>query len=52
MVMFTYELPPDIRDIAQEGEFDEFDLNTFFAADGKRIMQNLCIKKRCKNGSA
>ena len=36
MVMFTYELPPDIRDIAQEGEFDEFDLNTFFAADGKK----------------
>lgn len=35
MVMMTYKLPEDIRYIAQQGEFDEFDLNVFFAADGK-----------------
>ena len=34
MVMLTYQLPDAIREIAMEGEFDEFDLNVFFAADG------------------
>ena len=34
MVMLTYQLPPAIREIAMQGEFNEFDLNTFFAADG------------------
>lgn len=35
MVMMTYQLPDSIREIAMGGEFNEFDLNTFFAADGK-----------------
>jgi len=34
MVMLTYQLPPAIRDIAKGGEFNEFDLNTFFTATG------------------
>ncbi len=34
MVMLTYQLPDAIRDIAMQGEFDEFDLNVFFAAEG------------------
>lgn len=34
MVMLTYQLPDSIREIAQKGEFDEFDLNLFFSADG------------------
>jgi len=34
MVMLTYQLPAAIRDIVQKGEFDEFDLNVFFTADG------------------
>ncbi len=34
MVLLTYQLPDDIRDIARQGEFDEFDLNVFFAAEG------------------
>ncbi|GHV83545.1 type III restriction endonuclease [Spirochaetia bacterium] len=34
MVMLTYKLPDSIREIAQKGEFDEFDLNSFFLADG------------------
>jgi len=34
MVMLTYQLPDEIREIALQGEFDEFDLNTFFSATG------------------
>ena len=34
MVMLTYQLPDSIRDIAQGGEFNEFDLNIFFSAKG------------------
>lgn len=33
MVMMTYRIPDAIRRVAQEGEFDEFDLNVFFGAD-------------------
>ncbi|PKN76148.1 MAG: restriction endonuclease [Candidatus Cloacimonetes bacterium HGW-Cloacimonetes-2] len=34
MVMLTYQLPDEIRDIAMKGEFNEFDLNVFFSAEG------------------
>jgi hypothetical protein len=34
MVMMTYQLPPSIRAIALGGEYNEFDLNTFFFAEG------------------
>jgi Type III restriction enzyme, res subunit/T5orf172 domain len=34
MVMLTYQLPDSIREIAMKGEFNEFDLNVFFTADG------------------
>lgn len=34
MVLLTYQLPDEIREIALQGEFDEFDLNTFFSATG------------------
>lgn len=36
MVMMTYQLPDSIRDVALKGEFNEFDLNLFFSADGER----------------
>lgn len=36
MVMLTYQLPDSIREIALGGEFNEFDLNVFFAADGEK----------------
>ena len=36
MVMMTYKIPDSIRQIATQGEFDEFDLNVFFAAEGKK----------------
>ena len=35
MVMLTYKIPESIQRIAKQGEFDEFDLNLFFAAEGK-----------------
>jgi hypothetical protein len=34
MVMLTYKLPTNIEEIAKRGEFDEFDLNEFFSAEG------------------
>jgi hypothetical protein len=34
MVLLTYQLPDSIREIAMQGEFDEFDLNIFFSASG------------------
>ena len=35
MVMMTYRIPDSIRHIAMQGEFNEFDLNIFFKAEGK-----------------
>lgn len=34
MVMLTYKIPDSIQKIAKQGEFDEFDLNLFFSAEG------------------
>lgn len=34
MILMTYRIPDAICQIAQKGEFDEFDLNVFFSADG------------------
>ena len=33
--MLTYRIPDSIRQIAMQGEFNEFDLNVFFSAKGK-----------------
>ena len=35
MTMMTYQLPKSIIKITEKGEFDEFDLNLFFSADGE-----------------
>ena len=34
MVLMTYQLPDAVREIAKQGEFNEFDLNAFFLAEG------------------
>jgi len=34
MRLFTYRMPDELVAIAHQGEFDEFDLNTFFEAKG------------------
>ena len=35
MVLMTYQMPDSITRIARQGEFDEFDLNAFFSAEGR-----------------
>ena len=35
MVLMTYQLPDSIKEIAMKGEFNEFDLNIFFSANGE-----------------
>lgn len=35
MVMLTYQLPENIQKVALKGEFNEFDLNLFFKANGE-----------------
>ncbi len=35
MVLLTYQLPDSIREVALEGEYNEFDLNAFFSASGE-----------------
>ncbi len=34
MRLLTYQMPPELLAVASAGEFDEFDLNEFFAATG------------------
>ena len=29
--MLTYQMPESLREVAMQGEFNEFDLNSFFA---------------------
>jgi hypothetical protein len=33
MVLMTYQLPDEVRNVALKGEFNEFDLNEFFKAE-------------------
>jgi hypothetical protein len=35
MVLMTYQLPEVVRNIASQGEFNEFDLSAFFSASGE-----------------
>ncbi len=35
LVLLTYALPDEIREVAEMGEFNEFDLNEFFRASGE-----------------
>jgi hypothetical protein len=36
MRLMTYQMPDELLAVASQGEFDEFDLNTFFQATGTR----------------
>jgi hypothetical protein len=38
MVLLTYQLPDAIREVAMQGEFNEFDLNVFFSAEGVGVL--------------
>lgn len=35
LVLMTYKLPDEVREVAETGEFNEFDLNEFFRAEGE-----------------
>lgn len=43
IVMLTYQMPEKLREVAMQGEFDEFDLNKFFSAkqnaDGEYVFE-------------
>ncbi len=45
MVMLTYRLPDRIREIAEQGEYDEFDLNEFFRADETGFLHEEYVQK-------
>ena len=45
MVMLTYQLPDKIREIAEQGEFCEFDLNEFFRAEDDRFVNEEYVQK-------
>jgi len=40
MRLLTYQMPDELVAIARQGEFDEFDLNEFFAASGESTFAN------------
>ena len=50
MVLLTYQLPDAIREIAMQGEFNEFDLNVFFSADGLARKQSSTMRMKCRSG--
>lgn len=43
-------MPDEIQEVAKQGEFDEFDLNVFFAAEAKGQMPDLNMRMRYRNG--
>lgn len=45
MVMLTYQLPDSIREVAEQGEFDEFDLNEFFRAEDDYFLHEEYVQK-------
>lgn len=50
MVMMTYRIPDSIRQIAMQGEFNEFDLNVFSLPKAKGRRLPLSMKMRCRSG--
>jgi hypothetical protein len=49
MVLMTYRMPEDILTVAMQGEFDEFDLNEFFAASGNGAKAEFAHKSDVQN---
>ncbi len=45
MVMLTYQMPDSISEVASQGEFDEFDLNEFFRAEGDYFLHEEYVQK-------
>jgi hypothetical protein len=49
MIMMTYKLPPQIEQVALKGEFNEFDLNTFFTAEGEGYKAKFIYEDEVQN---
>jgi len=49
MVMLTYQLPDAIREVAMKGEFNEFDLNEFFKAEGEGDLARFKYENEVQN---
>lgn len=45
MVMLTYQLPDTISQVAEQGEFNEFDLNEFFRAEDDYFLHEEYVQK-------
>ena len=45
MVMLTYQMPDKIREIAEQGEYCEFDLNAFFSAEDDTFVHEEYVQK-------
>ena len=45
MVMLTYQLPDSIAQVAEQGEFNEFDLNEFFRAEEDYFLHEEYVQK-------
>jgi len=45
MRLLTYQMPDELLAIASAGEFDEFDLNTFFEATGREFKHKRDVQK-------
>ena len=51
MVLMTYQLPDAIREIAMQGEFDEFDLNVFFSRKAMAMKHVSNMRMKSRSGS-
>lgn len=45
IVLMTYQIPKKIREIAEEGEFNEFDLSEFFRADDEGFVHEDYVRR-------
>jgi len=50
MRLLTYQMPDELLAIASQGEFDEFDLNAFFAATGTAANAEFSTRATCRSG--
>ena len=50
MRLLTYQMPDELLAIASQGEFDEFDLNEFFAATGTGDGASSSTRATCRSG--
>ena len=49
MAMLTYQMPENLKNIALKGEFNEFDLNTFFLTEKKNNKPEFKFKDEVQN---